>query len=80
MYSNQYVIILSYRAVVVVKWSACLPYTPTIQVRITQTCTVFSVNLCVKRTKINTKKPGQAHFFINIKLQHNLTGFKLTTF
>ena len=50
-------------AVVVVKWSACLPSTPTIRVRIPLKPTVFSVILCLKRTKINKKRPGLAHFF-----------------
>ena len=50
-------------AVVVVKWSAFLPSTPTIRVRIPLKSTVFSVILCLKRTKINKKRPGLAHFF-----------------
>ena len=49
-------------AVVVVKWSAFLPSTPTIRVRIPLKSTVFSVILCLKRTKINKKRPGLAHF------------------
>ena len=38
----------NYWAVVVVKWSACSPSTPTIQVRIPLKPTFFSVKLCLK--------------------------------
>ena len=51
-------------AVVVVKWSACSPSTPTIRVRIPLKPKVFSIILCLKRTKINKKRPGLAHFFL----------------
>ena len=51
-----------HRVVVVVKWSACLPSTPKIRVRIPLKPIVFSVMLCLKRTKINKKRPGLAHF------------------
>ena len=44
-------------------WSACSPSTPTIRVRIPLKPTVFSVKLCLKRTKINKKRPGLACFF-----------------
>ena len=46
------------RAVVVVKWSACSPSTPAIRVQIPLKSTVFSVILCLKRTKINIKEVG----------------------
>ena len=42
-------------AVVVVKWSACLPSIPTIRVRIPLKPKVFLENLCLKGTKINKK-------------------------
>ena len=48
-------------AVVVVKWTACLPSILTIWVWILLTPTVFSVNLCLKRTKINKNRSGLAH-------------------
>ena len=52
-----------YWAVVVVKWSACLPYSPTIQVQILLKPTnSFSEKLCLKMAKINTKRQGLAHF------------------
>ena len=50
------------RAVVVVKWSVCLPSIPTIQVQILLTPTFFSVNLFFKRPKINKKRHGLANF------------------
>ena len=46
-------------AVVVVKWSACSPSLPTIRVRIPLKPTIFSVKLCLKRTKINKKEAGE---------------------
>ena len=49
------------RAVVVVKWSACLTSTPTIRVRIPMKPKVFSVNLCLKRMKI---RRGWDAFFL----------------
>ena len=47
-----------FRIVVVVKWSACSPSTPKIRVCIPLKPTVFSVILCLKRTKINKKEAG----------------------
>ena len=44
--------------VVGVKWSACLPSTPTIRVRIPLKPNIFSIILCLKRTKINQKEAG----------------------
>ena len=58
------------RAVVVVKWSACLPSTLTIRVRIPPKPTVFSVKLCLKKTKIN-KKTGRG--LKNCESTHCLT-------
>ena len=43
--------------VVVVKWSAFSPSTPAIRVQILLKSTVFSVKLCLKRMKINKKRP-----------------------
>ena len=50
------------RAVVMVKWSSGEPSTPTIRVRIPLNHPIFSVNLCLKRTKVNKKRSGIAHF------------------
>ena len=50
----------------VVKWSACLPSTPTIRVRIPLKPKVFSIILCLKRTKINKKEAGVGPLFNNI--------------
>ena len=44
-----------------VKWSACLPSTPTIRVRILLKRTVFTVRFVFEKTKINKKRPGLAH-------------------
>ena len=49
-------------AVVVVKWSARSPSTPTIRVRIPLTPTVFLYKLCLKKMKINKKKAGVGPF------------------
>ena len=43
-----------------VKWSACLPSTPTIQVEILLTPTVFSVKFVFKKNEIDKKRPGVA--------------------
>ena len=45
-------------AVVVVKWSACLPSSPTIRVRIPLKSIIFLEKLLLKRTKINKKESG----------------------
>ena len=47
--------------VVVVKWSACSPYTPTIRVRIPLKA-VFLNNLWLKWTLINKKRLGLTHW------------------
>ena len=52
---------------VVVKWSACSPYSPMIRVRIPLTPTVFPYNLCLKRTKIK-KEAGVGPFFKKVKI------------
>ena len=46
----------------VVKWSACLLSTPPILHWIPPSTAIFLYNLCLKRTKINKKSPGLAHF------------------
>ena len=51
----------SFGLVVVVKWSACSSFTLMIRVQIL--LKFFSINLCLKRTKINKKRPGLAHFY-----------------
>ena len=48
-------------ALVVVKWSACSPSSPTIWVRIPLKSTILLVKLYLKRTKINKKRQGLAH-------------------
>ena len=53
-------------AVVVVKWSACSTSTPTIQVRILPTSTVFSVKFVFEKNENKQKRPGLAHFFKKI--------------
>ena len=61
----------TYRAVVVVKWSACSPLTPTIRVRIMLKPTVLVFE---KDENKHKKRPGLAHFlwknpeFIHYKL------------
>ena len=45
-------------AVVVVKWSACSPSTPTFQVRIPLKPTVISIKLCVEKNKNKQKEAG----------------------
>ena len=54
--------------VVVVKWSACSPSTPTIRVQIPLKHTVFSAQFVVKRTKINKKEAGVGPFLEKIFL------------
>ena len=56
----------------VVKWSACSSSTPTIRVQIPLKPTNFSVKLCLKRTKINKKRPWLAHLKTNFKFAHNV--------
>ena len=46
----------------VVKWSSCSPYTPTIRVRKPLKPTFFLENLCLKIIKINKKWQRLAHF------------------
>ena len=46
------------RAVVVVKWSACSPSTPTIRVRIPQKPSVFSVKCVLEKNKNKQKESG----------------------
>ena len=48
-------------AVVVVNWSACLPNTLTIRVRVPLKPTVFLKKLCLKIEEINKKRPWLAH-------------------
>ena len=49
-------------AVVVVKWSSCIPSIPMIRVRIPLKPTVFfGKKLRLKITKINKKRPGLTH-------------------
>ena len=47
----------------VVKWSAVSPSIPTIRVLIPLKPTVCLYNLCLKRSKINKKRPGLVPFF-----------------
>ena len=54
--------------VVVVMWSACLPSTSTIQVRIPLTHKVFLYYLCLQSTKINKRGRGWLIFpFFRVK-------------
>ena len=53
--------LISNRAVVMVKWSACLPCSLTIRVRIPLKSTVFSVKFMFEENE-NKKRPGLAHF------------------
>ena len=52
---------LFYWAVVVVKWSACSPSTPTIRVWIPLMPTVFSVKFEFEGNENKQKRPGLAH-------------------
>ena len=49
---------IKFWAVVVVKWSACLPFTTAIQVRMLRTPTVFSVKFEIEKNK-NKQKRGR---------------------
>ena len=51
------------RAVVVVKWSACSPSTPTIRVQILLTSTVFSVKFVFEKTENKQKEAEVGPFF-----------------
>ena len=53
--------LISNRAGVMVKWSACLPCSLTIRVRIPLKSTVFSVKFMFEENE-NKKRPGLAHF------------------
>ena len=56
-------------AVAVVKWSACSPSTPTIRVLTSLKSTVFSVILCLKRTKIKQKEARVGLFLEKINYE-----------
>ena len=49
---------MTFRAVVVVKWSAYSPSTPMIRVRITLTSTVYSVKFVLEKNKNKQKQAG----------------------
>ena len=52
---------LSCWTVVVVKWLACLPYTPTIWVKLLLKSSVILFKLLLKRTKMNKRDQWFAH-------------------
>ena len=55
-------------AVVLVKWSACLPYTPTIRVRIPLKPSVFSLKVVFEKTENKQKnRPGLAFLQMAIR-------------
>ena len=54
--------------VVEVKWSACSPSIPMIQVQIQLKSSIFIVKKCLKKEKINKKRPQG---WLIIQISHN---------